>query len=261
MKSVNKEHGLFLSTTYTEVKVMNTNVIGNGQVQTTDVYKEKKVSGASLGKTIGDVKLSEKAQKYYQQLKQKFSNMEFILVSPDKKNEAEANAAKYASANKTVVLIDTEKIEKMAEDESYRKKYEGIISSAGNQIAQMQASISQTNANVKSYGIKINDGGTASFFAVIDKSLEAQRERIEKKAEEKREQRKADAREAEEKRAEKRKEAKAAGKESGDSSVTITASSLEELISRINDYVMLEKSDGTETEAEKRLGKNIDFSI
>ena len=56
--------------------------------------------------------------------------MDFILVSADKKEEAQANAAQYANANHTVVLIDTDKIEKMAEDEAYRKKYEGIISGA-----------------------------------------------------------------------------------------------------------------------------------
>ena len=54
----------------------------------------------------------------------------------------------------------------------------------------------------------LNDGGNASFFAVIDKSLAAQRERIEKKSAEKKEAAKADARKQEKKKAEeKRKEA------------------------------------------------------
>lgn len=46
---------------------------------------KKKVSG----RTIGDPVLSEKAQKYYEKLKAKYSNMDFILVSPEKKEEAE----------------------------------------------------------------------------------------------------------------------------------------------------------------------------
>ena len=35
------------------------------------------------GKTVGNPKLSEKASKYYEQLKKKFSNMDFVLVSSD----------------------------------------------------------------------------------------------------------------------------------------------------------------------------------
>lgn len=33
------------------------------------------------GKTIGQAKLSEKAKKYYEELKSKYQNMDFILVS------------------------------------------------------------------------------------------------------------------------------------------------------------------------------------
>ena len=45
--------------------------------------KKSKVSGA----VIGTPELSEKAKKYYEQLKKKYSNMDFILVSKDKKEE------------------------------------------------------------------------------------------------------------------------------------------------------------------------------
>lgn len=110
--------------------------------------------------------------------------MDFILVSADMKEQAEANASKYAQANRTVVLIDEDKIERMAEDESYRKKYEGIISGAASQIEQMKNGLTNKQG-VKTFGIKIDDGGNASFFAVIDKSLAAQRKRIEEKAEQK----------------------------------------------------------------------------
>ena len=44
--------------------------------------------------------------------------------SKDMKETAKANAGQYANANKMVVLIDEEKIERMADDESYRKQYE-----------------------------------------------------------------------------------------------------------------------------------------
>lgn len=236
---------------------MNANVVANSSTQVAAAYAERKTSRVTTGKTIGNPELSEKGQKYYEELKKKFGNMDFILVSPDMKEQAEANASAYASPNRTVVLIDTEKIEKMAEDEGYRKKYEGIISNAQNQISRMQSSLSTSGANVKSYGIKINDGGTASFFAVIDKSLAAQKERIEAKAEKRAQEKKEAAKELAEKRAEERKAEQADG---GDT-VTITASSVEELLQRINDYVLEDKSNNVETQEEKMVGRSIDFSI
>ena len=126
--------------------------------------KKNKVSGA----TIGDPKLSEKAAKYYEKLKKKYSNMDFILVSEDKKAEAQANAGKYANANRMVVLIDTEKIERMAEDNKYRKQYEAIISGATNQLSQLKSSLGANASSVKTYGMQVKEG-TASFFAVVDK--------------------------------------------------------------------------------------------
>ena len=43
-------------------------------------------SGSVSGKTIGSPKLSKKAADYYESLKKKYSNMDFILVSEDKKD-------------------------------------------------------------------------------------------------------------------------------------------------------------------------------
>ena len=134
------------------------------------------------GQTIGNPKLSEKASKYYDELKKKYSNMNFILVSEDMKEQAKANAAGYANANKMVVLIDEDKIERMAEDENYRKQYEAIIANAASGMSQLGSSIAATGASVKGYGMQVNDNGTATYFAVLEKSSAAQKERIEKKA-------------------------------------------------------------------------------
>ena len=92
----------------------------------------------NYGKTIGQPKLSDKAAKYYEELKKKFSNMDFILVSADQKEAAKAQAGSYANPVKTVVLIDDEKLEKMAEDETFRAQYEGIIRSASSQLNQLK---------------------------------------------------------------------------------------------------------------------------
>lgn len=218
---------------------------------------------AVTGMTIGEPKLSEKAAKYYEELKKKYSNMDFILVSEDMKEVAKAQAGSYANANRMVVLIDEEKIERMAEDENYRRQYESIISSAAVQLSQIASS--PASSHVKTYGMQVNDGGTASFFAVVDKSLAAQRERIEKnhekKAEEKKKAAKKEAKEAaEEKRARKADDKRKAERtEESEDTVTVTASSVEELLKKIEDTYFAGMSDWVWTENEKTLGQNIDF--
>ncbi len=214
----------------------------------------------NYGKTIGQPELSDKAAEYYKELKKKFSNMDFILVSNDMKEIAKSRAGSYSNPNKMVVLIDEEKLERMATDEKFRKQYESIISSAGTKLPQMKASLGSNASSVKAFGMQVNDGGTASFFAVVDKSLAAQKKRIEKNAEKKAEQKKTAAKKeakkaAEEKWTEKREE-RAEAKED---LVTVSASSIEELLKKIDDIVYDARSNSVWTEEEKAVGQHIDF--
>ncbi|MFQ8902174.1 MAG: DUF6033 family protein [Lachnospira eligens] len=78
--------------------------------KTDETSGKKKVSG----QTIGNPKLSEKASKYYEQLKKKYSNMNFILVSEDQKENAKANAAGYANSIIWLSLLMRDKIDRMA---------------------------------------------------------------------------------------------------------------------------------------------------
>ncbi len=239
------------------------------QAQPADNVDKTKKKTAVSGKTIGNPQLSEKAAKYYEELKRKYSGMEFILVSEDQKAAAQMQAGKYANASKMVVLIDEEKIEKMAEDESYRKKYEGIIANASGGLSKMAQSLSRTNANIKGFGMQVKDNGMASFFAVLDKSSAAQRERIEKKAAQKKADKKAAAKKAEKKereeRLEKSREESRAERERAtepeEDTVTITANSIEELMRKINDFMFMGRSDLVQTEEEKQVGQSFDFSI
>lgn len=227
-------------------------------------------TGKVSGKTIGEPKLSETAAKYYEQLKKKYSNLDFVLVSEDQKESAQASAASYANANRMVVLIDEAKIEKMATDEAYRKQYEGIISGATTQLAQIATGMGSNASSVKGYGMTVNDGGTASIFAVVDKSLAAQKKRIEEKAQAKRTEKKDAAKKAQQDAAEKRAEnAGATDKTQTDRTdmkgeradyVTVTASSPEELLQKIQDVIYAGMSDQVMTPEEQLLGGRIDFS-
>lgn len=237
------------------------------------VYAESTQKKSKVnGKTIGEPQLSEKGAKYYEQLKAKYGNYDFILVSKEEKANAEANAAQYANKNKTVVLIDEEKIEKMATDSEYRKKYENILSGAQAQIDQLAKSIGNLSG-VKGFGIKVNDNGASSFFAAVDKNAaanaKAQQKRLEKKAAEKKEAKKNAQKAADEKRLEKLRDQKRTEKtddtdewekiaENEDIEV-VSAGSIEELVKKVQDLTYASMSDHVMTEAELALGGHIDF--
>ena len=132
------------------------------------------------GTVIGNVELSDKAREYYDKLKSKFHNMDFILVGKAEKGRVAANASAYGNAQKQVVLIDEEKLERMATDESFRKKYEGIISMSQNKLSEMKNSLSSSGAAVKNFGISVGEDGKMSFFATFEKSQEEQQKITEK---------------------------------------------------------------------------------
>ncbi len=205
-------------------------------------------TGTVTGRTIGNPKLSEKAAKYYEELKRKYSNMDFILVSEDQKEKARAQTGSYANASKMVVLIDEDKIERMAEDENYRRQYEAIIANAGSGIAQMKSSL---------------------------EASDAQKERIEKKREKAAEEKKAEARRAQKEAQEKRirdgknqrdehatervNKTDEASEADWENTVTITASSIEELLKKISDYQQNERMNTVQTKEERLVGGHIDY--
>ena len=141
----------------------------------------------------------------------------------------------------------------MATDEKFRKQYEGILSGAAAQIQQLKTSLQSSGANVKGFGMQVNDGGTLSFFAVLKKSSADQKARIEKKGEQKRAEKKA----AEKKAAKKEKEERIKDKKSD--TVTISARSIEELLSKIETYNFNTRSDSVQTAGERQVGQNFDF--
>jgi hypothetical protein len=241
---------------------------------TKEMDKTAKKSRVS-GRTIGDPVLSDKAKKYYEQLKAKYSNMDFILVSPEQKEEAESKKGMYQSSKELIVLIDSDKIEKMAEDEEYRAKYEGILSNATSQLSQMKDSLGSKADSVSSFGMTFDDNGNASFFAVVDKSLAAQKERIADKKEAAAEEKKKAQIKTQEKRAEERKADRADKNKKMDSAdktnskekssdadkVTVSASSWEELLKKIDNVIYESRADSVLTKEEKAVGQSFDYSI
>ena len=215
------------------------------------------------GRTVGNPMLTEKAAKYYDELRKKYGNMDFILVSKDQKEYAKANASKYGNSNKMVVLIDEEKIERMAEDEKYRKQYEGIISNGANGLTQMKQKLANMGVNVKSCGIKINDNGASSFFATMDKSFKTQNKKRAEKQAAKKAQKKADEKKAQKKKQqEKIEEGRKESKESRESDeITFEADSIDELMKKIENMDYVQRPEDKLSEMEKKIGRQFDYSI
>lgn len=258
----------------------NTNKADNTKntSKTEETKASEKTSKSDYGKTIGKPSLSEKAAKYYETLKKKYNNLDFILVSEDEKENAKNNASSYANAAKTVVLIDEDKIERMATDESFRKKYEGIIAGASTGISSLKAKMEANGMSsaIKGFGAQVDDGGTLSYFAVVDKSLVAQKDRIakkaaekkaEKKAKEKAEDKKEAAEKLQEKKAEKASDASKSDStskvdsfsdEEDDGTMTVTASSWEELYSKLESMGLTNLPNSIVTPGEQLIGSGID---
>jgi hypothetical protein len=222
------------------------------------------------GMTIGDVQLSDKAKDYLGKLQSKFHGMEFITVSKDMKAQVQQNAAAYGNANKMVVLIDEEKLERMATDESFRKKYEGIIASSQSKMMQAKMGLSSSGSNVKNFGMSVDSNGKESFFATVGKSQDLQKKRIEKKVAEKKEQKIKEKKKAEKKAQEERinkaKENKAEktddkkGEEIYEEEYDIIeANSLDDLLSKVQTYSYNNAASRVVTDAERNVGTRVDF--
>lgn len=258
-----------------------TNILGNSKNG-----KISAVQSEKYGSVVGEPKLSEKAEEYYNSLKKKFGNMDFVLVSKDKIADAKANAASFGNPNRTVVLIDEEKLEKMATDESFRKKYEGIISMSQSKMAEMAKSFAG-NPNITGFGMNVDKDGKTSFFATVSDTSKGQKERIEKQKEHRKEvdeKTKAKLKKNfEEKKAELKKAAKEAQAERLEQRrhpdrpdkthhtdkpdrpdrpkpETISADSVEELIEKVQNRFYTETSGDVRTDAEKAVGGSINFT-
>lgn len=222
---------------------------------------------AGYGTVVGNVELSDKAKSYYDKLKNKFHGMDFILVSKDMKSQVEANASAYGNANKPVVLIDEEKLEKMATDENFRKKYEGLIAMSQSKLMSAKNSLISSGAKVKNFGMRIGEDGRASFFATVEKANTAQTKALQKrqeakKAEKAKEKKKAE-KEAREERIEKRKDEETEKAEKAEQQqpeyLEFEADTIEDLVDAVSGYAYDSTERNVLTKAESEVGQSFDF--
>ena len=190
---------------------------------TAQAAKEKESTRAGGSKGAGAVRekkapeLSRAAQKLLKELQKTYKNMDFIVADCDTEEEA----AEYLSrgTSEYSALLSTDELEKMAADESVKKKNMEILDGAVEKLDDMKKQLGEKGEDVTRIGIAIGNDGEVSFFAELEKNSEKQRERIEKNREEKK---------AEETETEKYMQGARPGKRT-----TVFASSVSELAEKI----------------------------
>ena len=150
--------------------------------------QEKKVEAVKKNEEAKSSKqpvLSSRAKQLWKELQKTYGNMEFMVGSYE--TEEEAKSYLSGGTKEYSVLIDPEELEKMASDESVKKKYLGMLEDATKKLTDMKAQLGSREDEVVHMGVSIGKDGTMSFFADLEKLSEKQRERIEEKREERRE--------------------------------------------------------------------------
>ena len=183
-------------------------------------YSVSATDKADKSKETSTVKLSSDAQKYLEQLKGKYKNVDFIVADFSSDEEAQKHLATGKGEYNCVITPDT--LEKMATDETERAKFEGIIDKAIGELPEIRKQLGDDSENVTKLGISVDSEGNVSYYALIKESLK-KNENVEKAAEKKAEEAKKEEKEEYEER-------------------LVTASSVEELIKLIK-AAYSEKSD------------------
>lgn len=135
----------------------------NQDVQETKKAPEKKIDNS-------ENKLSAKAQEYLKKLREKYKDYDFIVADEgdDKEGLASASDKEYS------VMISSDELEKMADDEEYSNKMLGQMESA----IDASKKISDEYGYIKQMTIDILGDGNIRFLAelVSGKKIEAESE-------------------------------------------------------------------------------------
>lgn len=215
----------------------------------TAAHKNNNSNVENVRNTIGNPKISKTASSYYDELKAKHNDVEFVLVSDNHVDKAKELSSNINTSKSMIVLISESELEQMATDEATRNKNEQLIADAKAQMPGLLEELKKSGTDVKSFGMEFNKDGTTSYFAVVDESLAAQKERIEKQQEAK----KADAKDDASKKVD--------NSNKPSKLKTITANSMDELIKKLQDSLQMAKTDSVLTEQEKMVGQHFDLKF
>ena len=141
---------------------------------------EKAISAYDIKKetvenTVGETQLSEKAQTLLKKLRDTYGDMDFFVANFSKGDNVKdilSRAGKDYS-----VILTVEDLEKMASDKKYKKEYMERVQGARRMSEQINKEYGVISAfgeptsrtKVNKIGISINENGTTTFFARLEK--------------------------------------------------------------------------------------------
>ncbi|SFT75740.1 hypothetical protein SAMN02910356_01961 [Selenomonas sp. GACV-9] len=133
-------------------------------------------------------KLSAKAKDYLAKLRDQYGDYDFIIAD-DVQNPLDVTGP---SSKKYFVVLSTEEIERMAEDEDYAQEVMGKVESAIGTLNEVQEKgLLGEGVRFSRLAITFDEDGNTKLFAELERMSEEQQERLEKamakRAEEKKE--------------------------------------------------------------------------
>ena len=123
--------------------------------------------------TIGKPEISKEASEYYEKLKEKFGDVEFVLVEDEQMGDAKRLSNNVRTEKELIVMISESELEAMAKDEATRNKNEQLIADAVTQMPGMKEELKKTGAEAESFGMEFNGDGTVTYFVLADKLITA----------------------------------------------------------------------------------------
>lgn len=156
------------------------NALANLQKNSVDDAAEK-------NSVVDEKKLSTKAQNLLDKLREKYGDYDFIIAD----NVDDPQSFSQKSERNYSVILSTEEIEKMAEDDEYADKVMGQVDKAVGVMDKILDEPLEDGVQFSSLAVSIDDDGNMKLFASLEKITEEQNERAEKlkekRAEEKKE--------------------------------------------------------------------------
>ena len=175
----------------------------SGLSKTSSVGQANRISEANEGN------LSQKAKDYLKNLREANDDFDFYVANGDD----ETNSVFGSSGKEYAVAFSNEELEKMADDEEYAQKMLDGIGMAVDMADRISEDLNlgEKGISFNRIDVTLNDDGSMSIVAELQKSADRQREQIEAAREQRIEERKEAAKEKkaaeEEKSADEKKEA------------------------------------------------------
>ena len=134
------------------------------------------VTDTSAFQASPEEKLSAKAQAFLDKLREKYDDYDFVIAD-DVDNPQDFSKTSDKSYS---VILSSEEIEKMAEDEEFADKVMGHVDKAVGALDELSQTALDNGVQFSNLSAEVDDEGNMKLFASLEKMSEEQRERLDK---------------------------------------------------------------------------------